>query len=62
MPNSQKSSFAWDESYIRTVTGLTKMDWERVEEDAEELTDNWAVAEVENKLPAAAAELQWLLE
>ncbi len=40
---------------------LTKMDWERVEEDAEELTDNWAVAEVENRLPDASTQLQQLL-
>ncbi len=43
------------------ITGLTEVDWERVEEDAEELTDNWAVAEVENRLPAASTELQRLL-
>jgi len=43
------------------TTCLTKMDWERVEEDAEELTDNWAAAEVENRLPATSTELQRLL-
>jgi hypothetical protein len=40
---------------------VTKTDWERFVEEAEELTDNWAVAETENKLPAISSELQLLL-
>ena len=43
------------------TTSLTKMDWERFTEDAEELTNNWATAEADNRLPSATTELQWLL-
>jgi hypothetical protein len=40
---------------------LTKMDRERLTEDAEELTNNWATAEAENRLAVPATELQRLL-
>ena len=40
---------------------MMKVDWERFVEEAEELTDNWAVAEAENKLPMVSSELQLLL-
>ena len=40
---------------------LTKMDWEQLTEDAEELTDNWATAEADNRLPGVTTELQRLL-
>jgi hypothetical protein len=43
------------------IASLTKMDWERLTEDAEELTDNWATAEADNRLPVAATDLQRLL-
>jgi len=43
------------------TASLTKMDWERLAEDAEELTDNWATAEAENRLPSVTTELQRLL-
>lgn len=43
------------------TTSLTKMDWERLTEDAEELTNNWATAEADNRLPSATTELQRLL-
>ena len=40
---------------------LTKMDWKLLTEDAEELTDNWATAEADNRLPGVTTELQRLL-
>jgi uncharacterized protein YhaN len=40
---------------------LTKMDWEQLTEDAEELTDNWATAEADNRLSGVTTELQRLL-
>jgi hypothetical protein len=43
------------------TASLTKLDWEQIMEDAEELTDNWAVAESENRLPSTITELQRLL-
>jgi hypothetical protein len=33
----------------------------RLAEDAEELTDNWAAAEADNRLPSVTTELQRLL-
>lgn len=44
-----------------STTSLTKMERQRLAEDAEELTDNWATAEAEGKLPRASTELQRLL-
>jgi hypothetical protein len=41
--------------------GLTKMDWEQLTEDAEELTDNWATAEADNRRPGVTTELQRVL-
>ena len=43
------------------VASLTKMDWKQLTEDAEELTDNWATAEADSKLPCVTTELQRLL-
>jgi hypothetical protein len=40
---------------------LTKMDWAQLTEDAEELTDNWATAEANSKLPRVTTDLQRLL-
>ena len=43
------------------TASLTKMDWEQLTEDAEELTDNWATAEADNRLSGVTTELQRLL-
>jgi hypothetical protein len=43
------------------VASLTKMDWKQLTEDAEELTDNWATAEADNRLSGVTTELQRLL-
>lgn len=40
---------------------LTKMDWKQLTEDAEELTDNWATAEADSRLPGVTTQLQRLL-
>jgi uncharacterized protein YhaN len=43
------------------TASLTKTHWEQLTEDAEELTDNWATAEADGKLPSVTTELQRLL-
>ena len=43
------------------AANLTKMDWKLLTEDAEELTDNWATAEADSRLPGVTTELQRLL-
>jgi hypothetical protein len=43
------------------AANLTKMDWKLLTEDAEELTDNWATAEADNRLSGVTTELQRLL-
>jgi hypothetical protein len=43
------------------IASLTKMNWERLTEDAEELTDNWATAEANNRLPVPTTALQRFL-
>jgi uncharacterized protein YhaN len=43
------------------TAGLTEMDWKQLNEDAEELTDNWATAEADSRLPRVTTELQRLL-
>jgi tRNA G46 methylase TrmB len=43
------------------AASLTKTDWQQLAEDAEELTDNWASAEADNRLPGVTTELQRLL-
>jgi len=43
------------------IASLTKIDWNQLSEDAEELTNNWATAEADNRLPSATTELQRLL-
>jgi hypothetical protein len=40
---------------------LTKTDWQRLAEDAEELTDNWAAAEADKRPLEANTGLQRLL-
>jgi hypothetical protein len=35
------------------TASLNKEDWKQLTEDAEELTDNWATAEADNRLPSA---------
>jgi len=41
--------------------GLTNKDWEQLAEYAEELTDNWATAEADNRLSTVTTVLQRLL-
>jgi hypothetical protein len=43
------------------ATSLTNIDWKHLTEDAEELTDNWATAEADSKLPGVTTQLQRLL-
>jgi hypothetical protein len=40
----------------------TKADWTQLNDDAEELTNNWATAEYESRLPVPSTKLQRLLE
>jgi hypothetical protein len=43
------------------AASLIKTDWLQLAEDAEELTNNWATAEADNKLPNVTTALQRLL-
>jgi hypothetical protein len=45
----------------RETSGLTKADWKQLNDDAEELTNNWATAEYERRLPVPSTKLQGLL-
>jgi hypothetical protein len=49
------------ELHSDSANSLTKIVWERLTEDAEELTNNWATAEAENRLAVPATGLQRLL-
>ena len=49
------------EELYREASALTEADWQQLNDDAEELTNNWATAEYESRLPAPTSKLQGLL-
>ena len=49
------------EELYRETSGLSKADWKQLNDDAEELTNNWAAAEYECRLPVPSSKLQALL-
>jgi hypothetical protein len=53
--------FCLGRGLTREPASLGTEDWKQLVDDAEELTDNWATAEYENRLPIASTELQRLL-
>ncbi len=61
MPNSTRSFRCLQRELHPDTASLMKMHWEQLTDDAEELTDNWATAEADNRLPAVTTELQRLL-
>ena len=49
------------EELYRETSSLSKADWKQLNDDAEELTNNWATAEYERRLPVPSTKLQGLL-